>query len=63
MKKILMFLCAVTLVFGMVGVASATTYDFSANSYHSANLKSVTVLLKKCYRCYRWLGRMVTHCI
>ena len=29
MKKILMLLCAVTLVFGMVGSASATTYAFS----------------------------------
>jgi hypothetical protein len=29
MKKFLMFLCAVMLVFGTVGIASATTYGFS----------------------------------
>jgi hypothetical protein len=35
MKKVLMFLCSVLLVFGMVSIGQATTYDFESGSSYA----------------------------
>ena len=43
MKKFLVFLCAVMLVFGMAGVASATLIEITANSTADGELGSFVV--------------------